>query len=75
VRECAVIGVPDPQAGEAIKAVLVRVDAANPQPSEADVHAHCEIHLPGHQRPRWVEFRDALPKTALGAPLRRALRA
>jgi long-chain acyl-CoA synthetase len=74
VRECAVIGVPDPQVGEAIKAVLVKADPASPVPSEADVRAFCETHLTGYKRPREVEFRSELPKTPLGAPLRRALR-
>jgi long-chain acyl-CoA synthetase len=71
VLECAVVGVPDPPAGEAIKLVVVRQDAGL---SEAQVRAWCDAHLPGYKRPRRVEFRDALPRSVAGKVLRRELR-
>jgi long-chain acyl-CoA synthetase len=80
VRECAVVGVPG-MAGASgagrttLKAVVVRSDPSSTRPSEAEVHEYCETHLTGYMRPDIVEFRTELPKNAVGAPLRRALRA
>jgi long-chain acyl-CoA synthetase len=71
VLEAAVVGVPDGHSGEAVKAVIVRKDAAL---SEADVRAWCEANLTGYKRPRIVEFRADLPKTPVGKILRRELR-
>ncbi|HNT37982.1 MAG TPA: long-chain-fatty-acid--CoA ligase [Rubrivivax sp.] len=72
VLECAAIGVPDERSGEAVKVVVVRKDASI---TEADIRAYCEANLTGYKRPRWIEFRDELPKTPVGKVLRRALRA
>lgn len=74
VAECAAVAVPDRQAGQAVKLVVVRSAAAPHAPSEADVRAHCATHLTGYQRPHVVEFRSELPKTAAGRVLRRELR-
>jgi long-chain acyl-CoA synthetase len=71
VLECAAVGVPDERAGEAIKLVVVRQDAAL---STAEVKAWCEANLTGYKRPRTIEFRDELPKSTVGKILRRALR-
>jgi long-chain acyl-CoA synthetase len=71
VLEAAVVGVSDGHSGEAVKAVIVRKDAAL---SEADVRAWCEANLTGYKRPRIVEFRTDLPKTPVGKILRRELR-
>ncbi len=71
VLEAAVVGVSDGHSGEAVKAVIVRKDAAL---SEADVRAWCEANLTGYKRPRIVEFRSDLPKTPVGKILRRELR-
>ncbi len=72
VLECAAVGVPDPKAGEAVKVVIVRKDLAI---TDADVRAYCEARLTGYKRPRVIEFRTELPKTAVGKILRRELRA
>jgi long-chain acyl-CoA synthetase len=46
----------------------------DPALSEADVRAWCETQLTGYKRPKLIEFRDELPKTAVGKILRRELR-
>ncbi len=71
VLECAVVGVVDAKTGEAVKLVVVK---RNPSLTEAEVRAYCEANLTGYKRPRLIEFRDVLPKTAVGKILRRALR-
>ncbi len=74
VQECAVVGMPDAKAGEAVKLVVVRVAAGGSNPTEAEVRAYCEANLTGYKRPKVVEFRTDLPKTPVGKVLRRALR-
>ena len=71
VLECAAVGVPDAKAGEAVKVVVVKKD---PAVTEADVRSYCEANLTGYKRPRSIEFRDELPKSAIGKILRRELR-
>jgi long-chain acyl-CoA synthetase len=71
VLECAAIGVPDANSGEAVKLFVVRKD---PALTEADVRKHCEENLTGYKRPKRIEFRDELPKTNVGKILRRMLR-
>ena len=71
VLECAAIGVADSKQGEAIKVFVVRKD---PSLSEASVMRFCEDQLTGYKRPKFIEFRDSLPKTNVGKILRRELR-
>jgi long-chain acyl-CoA synthetase len=71
VLECAVIGVPDPHSGEVPKLFVVRKD---PGLTEAGIRSYCESNLTGYKRPKYVEFRNELPKTNVGKILRRALR-
>lgn len=71
VLECAAIGVPDEQTGEAVKLVVVRKD---PALAEADILAYCREHLSAYKLPRVFEFRSELPKTPVGKILRRELR-
>jgi acyl-CoA synthetase (AMP-forming)/AMP-acid ligase II len=72
VLECAVIGVPDAKAGEAIKVYVVRSDATL---SEHDLAKYCADNLTGYKQPKYIEFRDELPKSNVGKILRRELRA
>jgi len=74
VLACAAVGMPDTRAGEAVKLVVVRHQPGSTSPTEADVRAWCEANLTGYKRPRVVEFRAELPRTAVGKVLRRALR-
>ena len=71
VLECAVIGVPDEKQGEAIKAFVVK---DNPLLVEEDVARYCHQNLTGYKRPKYIEFRDELPKSNVGKVLRRELR-
>jgi long-chain acyl-CoA synthetase len=71
VLEAAVVGVPDEKCGEAVRLVVVRSD---PALTEDDLRAHCRKNLTGYKQPKVVEFRDALPKSAVGKILRRELR-
>ncbi|MES2743722.1 MAG: long-chain-fatty-acid--CoA ligase [Pseudomonadota bacterium] len=71
VLECACIGVPDAVAGEAVKIFVVRKD---PALTVEQLLAHCKHELTGYKKPKYVEFRDDLPKTNVGKILRRQLR-
>ncbi|MGB3818697.1 AMP-binding protein [Achromobacter pulmonis] len=71
VLECAAIGVPDEHSGEAVKVFVVKKD---PSLTEAQVQQWCKDKLTGYKRPRFVEFRDELPKSNVGKILRRELR-
>jgi long-chain acyl-CoA synthetase len=71
ILECAAVGVPDAKAGEAVKLFIVRKD---PSVTEAAVRAYCEANLTGYKRPKFIEFRNDLPKTPVGKILRRELR-
>ena len=71
VLECAAFGVPDAKAGEAVKLVVVKKDQGL---SEADIRSFCEANLTGYKRPKSIEFRAELPKSAIGKILRRELR-
>lgn len=72
VVECAAIGIPDDKQGEAIKVFIVKND---PTLSEDDVARYCRDKLTGYKHPKYIEFRDELPKTNVGKILRRELRA
>jgi long-chain acyl-CoA synthetase len=71
VRECAVVGMPDENSGEQVKAFIV---SDNPALTKADVVTYCREHLTPYKVPKDVEFRTELPKTNVGKILRRALR-
>lgn len=71
VVECAAVGIADSQQGEAIKLFIVRNDAML---TEEAVSRFCQEHLTGYKRPKYIEFRDELPKSNVGKILRRELR-
>jgi len=71
VREVAAIGVPDEKSGEAVKIFVV---AGDPSLTEAELREFAAEQLTGYKRPRYIEFRDELPKSNVGKILRRELR-
>jgi len=73
VKLAAVVGVSDDYRGEAVKACIVLRDEHRGRVSARDIVQFCTARLSGYKVPRQVEFRDALPMTAAGKVLRRAL--
>ena len=71
VLEVAAVGVPDEKSGEAVKVVVVRKD---PALTADKIKAYCKENLTGYKHPKYIEFRDSLPKTNVGKILRRELR-
>lgn len=71
VLEVAVVGVNDAGSGEAVKAFVVPKDKSL---TEQEVRDFCAKQLTNYKRPRFIEFRDQLPKTNVGKILRRELR-
>lgn len=71
VREAAVAGIPDPKRGETVKAYIVLQPGE--EATEEEFIAYCRTKLAAYKVPRYVEFRDSLPRTAVGKLLRRQL--
>ncbi|TAK36411.1 MAG: AMP-dependent synthetase [Chloroflexota bacterium] len=72
VMQVAVIGVPDPQWGEGIKAFVVLKPGMSA--TEEDIVRHCREQLASYKKPRSVEFRESLPLSGTGKILKRELR-
>jgi long-chain acyl-CoA synthetase len=71
VLECAAVGVPDENSGEAVKLFVVKKD---PALTEKEIMEYCREQLTGYKKPKYIEFRSDLPKTNVGKILRRELR-
>ena len=71
VFEVAAVGVPDGKSGEVVKIFVVRKD---PSLTAPQLLAHCRENMTGYKIPKYVEFRNELPKTNVGKILRRELR-
>jgi long-chain acyl-CoA synthetase len=71
VAEASVAGVPDAHKGEVGKAWIVL--RAGQQATVDEIRAYCRERLTGYKVPKYVEFRDTLPKTMVGKVLRREL--
>jgi len=71
VMECAAVGVPDEKSGEAVMLFVVRRDKSLTREALA---ADLAKVLTGYKRPKYIEFRDELPKSNVGKILRRQLR-
>jgi long-chain acyl-CoA synthetase len=72
VLECAAVGVPDARSGEAVKLFVVRDD---PSLTEEVLASYCRENFAAYKRPKYIEFREDLPKSNVGKILRRQLRA
>jgi long-chain acyl-CoA synthetase len=73
ILECAVIGVPDDDWGESVKAVVVIKEGMTAD--EEEIIAYCREHLAGFKIPRSVDFTDELPKTDTGKILKKIIKA
>ena len=71
VLECAAVGIPDAKSGEAVKLFVVKSD---PALAEEDLASFCAQQMTAYKRPKFIEFRDELPKSNVGKILRRELR-
>ncbi len=74
VREAAVIGAPHKEWFEYVKAFVVLKDECKGKVTSEDIISYAKQHLADYKVPKEVEFRDDLPKTAVGKVLRRLLR-
>ena len=66
VTSCAVIGVPDPNKGEIVKAFVTLKEGKNAMLAKVSIQKYLKKHLAKYEQPREIEVLDELPKTKLG---------
>lgn len=74
IKEAGVIGVPDVEVGERVKAIVVLETEARGKLTEMEIIKYCEEQLAHYKVPRIIEFRGEVPKTDVGKVSRRELR-
>jgi len=74
VKEAAVVGVPDSESGEAVKAFIVLKAGNQGKTSPEEIMDFCRERIASYKAPKIVDFRDELPKTPVGKILKRELR-
>jgi long-chain acyl-CoA synthetase len=72
IKEACAVGVPDGHSGERVKAFVVLKDGDTA--SEKEIIDYCRTKLGAYKVPKWVEFVDSLPTSAVGKILRKELR-
>ncbi|OHD69399.1 MAG: long-chain fatty acid--CoA ligase [Spirochaetes bacterium RBG_16_49_21] len=72
VAEAVSVGIPDEYRGETIKAYVVLKPGK--EATEKEIIEFCKTKLTGYKVPKLVEFRESLPKSAVGKILRKILR-
>jgi long-chain acyl-CoA synthetase len=73
VQEAVSVGIPDPYRGETVKAFIVL--KSGEKATAEEIINFCKEKLAAYKVPKMVEFRDSLPKSAIGKVLRKVLRA
>jgi long-chain acyl-CoA synthetase len=74
IQEAAVVGIPDARSGEAVKAFVVLKKGSEGKVTAEEISKFCKERIASFKAPKFVEFKDALPKTAVGKVLRRELK-